>query len=79
MGAALKSSLRTQCIDRLFDTYDKMHKSNSLSLPFEITLLPKDTTILRPRIICKVKITDSEDYYEIKYRMCADGSRMIMG
>ena len=79
MGAALKSSLRTQWIDCLFDTYDKMHKSSSLSLPFETTLLPKDTTILRPRITCEVKITDSADYYEMKCRMCADGSRMIMG
>ena len=56
-----------------------MHKCSSLSLPFEITLLPKDNTILHPRIACKVKITDSEDYYEITYRMCADGSRMIIG
>ena len=77
MGATLKSSLRTQWGDCLFDTYDKMHKSSSLSLPFEIILLPKDTTILRPRITCEVKITDSEDYYEMKCN--ADGSRMIMG
>ena len=79
MGAALKSSLRTRWIGCLFDAYDNMHKSSSLSLPFEINLLPKDTTILCPRITCEVKITDSEDYYEMKCRMCADGSRMIMG
>ena len=56
-----------------------MHHTGTLSIPFCITMLPQDTTILRPRISCEVKITDSMHYYEIKCRLCADGSNMVVG
>ena len=51
----------------------------SLSLPFPQTQLDKDTAILRPRLTCEVRITDSDNYYELKVRLCADGSRMVVG
>ena len=79
IGEALQSQLRSLWIDCLFDAYDKMHKTCTLSIPFFLPQLPEGTTILRPRLTCEVKITDSEDYYELKYRMCADGSRMVEG
>ena len=79
IGQALKSPLRQLWIDCLYDSYDKMHKTGTLSLPFPITNLPNGYSILRPRITCEVKITDSDHYYELKCRLCADGSSMIMG
>ena len=63
----------------MYNAYDKMHRTGTLSLPFSMTHLPSQTTVLRPRLTCEVKITDSDNYYELKVRMCADGSRMIMG
>ena len=62
MGAALKSDLRSQWIDCFFDTYDKMHRTGTLSVQFFLSQLPDDTTILRSRITCEVKITDSDWY-----------------
>ena len=56
-----------------------MHCTALLSLPFPTSLLSPDTKILRPRLSCEVKITDSEHYYETKIRLCADGSSMIVG
>lgn len=56
-----------------------MHLNGTLSLPFLLSLLPKDATILSLRISCEVKRTDSAYYYETKCRLCADGSRMIVG
>ena len=35
--------------------------------------------MLSTRLSFEVKITDVQDYYEIKVRMCADGSRMVKG
>ena len=63
----------------MFAAYDKMHRMGSLSLPFPQTQLDKDTAILRPRLTCEVRITDSDNYYELKVRLCADGSRMVVG
>ena len=79
IGKALKSELRSQWIDCLFDSYDKMHRTGTLSLPFLTSILPPNTTILRPRLSCEVKITDSDNYFEMKIRLCADCSRMVQG
>ena len=56
-----------------------MYKSSSLIIPFEVNLLPNDTTIICPCITCEVKITYSEDYYEMKCCICEDGSHIVMG
>ena len=79
IGAALKSPLRQLWIDCLYDAYDKMHHTGTLSLPFPQSLLPPGTSVLRPRVTCEIKITDSTDYYEAKCCLCADGSRMVLG
>ena len=63
----------------MFNAYDKMHGTRTLSLPFPQFLLPPDTTILRPRLTCEVRITDTDNYYELKFRLCADGFRMVVG
>ena len=79
IGWALKSPYRNMWIDCLFDSYDKMHRTGTLSLPFPLTELPKGFTLLRPRVSCEVKITDSDNFYEVKCRLCADGSQMVVG
>ena len=56
-----------------------MHRTGTISLPFPQTQLDKDTAILRSKITCEVRITDSDDYYELKVRLCADSSRMVIG
>ena len=56
-----------------------MHRTGTLSLPFLLSRLPTETTILRPRVSCEVRITDSDNYYEMKIRLCANGARMIPG
>ena len=79
IGTALKSPERLDWLDCLFQAYDKMHKTGTLSIPFPITMLKQGTTILRPRLTCEVKIIDTDNYYKEKVRFCADGSRMVMG
>ena len=41
--------------------------------------IPKVKKVLSTILSFEVKITDVQDYYEIKVRMCADGSRMVQG
>ena len=79
IGNALKSPLMDQWVDYLYDAYNKMHRTGALSLSFPASSLPENTSIPSPRITCEVKITDSDNYYEIKCRLFADGSRMIFG
>ena len=56
-----------------------MHGTGTLSLPFPESDLPPGLTVLRPRLSCEVRITDTDHYYELKIRLCADGSRMVVG
>ena len=79
MRVALKGKYQDTWLDYLFNAYDKMHKTGTLSLPFQATMISDTTTILRPQVTCEVKIIDSDHYCELKYRMCADGSHIIMG
>ena len=79
IGAALKRNNARGWIDCLFVSYNNIHRMSTLSLPFPITQLDKDISILRPRLTCKVRITDSDHYYELKIRLCADASRMVVG
>ena len=77
--ATLKGPLQSHWIACLFNAYDKIHGTGTLSLPFPKFLLPPDTTILRPRLTCEVRITDTDNYYELKCQLCADGFRMVVG
>ena len=79
IGTAMKSKDRSDWIDCLFQAYDKMYKTGTLSIPLPITMLDHNITILRPRLTCEVRITDTDHYYEEKIRFCTDGSRMVMG
>ena len=63
----------------LYNAYDKMHTTGTLSITFPLEPVPKGNNILRPRVTCEVRITDIDNYYELKCRLCADGSRMVMG
>ena len=51
----------------------------TLSLQFAIKQLPSHITVLRPRLTHGMKITNADNYYELKVRMCADDFRMITG
>ena len=66
IGTALKSKNVDDWINCLYTAYDKMHKTGTLSLPFSKTFLDSETPIIQPRLICEVKITDSDNYYELK-------------
>ena len=56
-----------------------MHTTGSLSLSFPLTNLAPHTTVIRLRLTCEVRITDSDNYYEMKNHLCTDGSRIVMG
>ena len=56
-----------------------MHNIACLSRPFLRTLLPKGVMILAPRLSYEVKNTDLDIFYELKIRMCGNGSKMIEG
>ena len=75
----MKSKDRANWMDFLFNAYEKNHKTGTLSLPFPILMLERETTVLRPRLTCEVRITDTDNYFENKIRFCADGSMMVMG
>ena len=79
VGEALHSNIRTYWIECLFNCYDKMHNTATLSCPFLRSSLQTTVKILNTRLSIEVKITDIDDFYEIKVRMCANGSKMIKG
>ena len=56
-----------------------MHNSGTLSCPFMRQEVSKDLKVLATRLSFEVKLTDVDDYYEIKVRMCANGSKMVQG
>ena len=62
-------------IEAIFEHFDKMHRSQTFSAPFLRDKLPPNTTILPPCIAFKVSITDNENYYELKPRLCLNGSK----
>ena len=75
----MKSKDRADWMDCLFNAYEKMNKTGTLSLPFPISMLERKTIILRPRLTREVRITDTDNYFEKKIRFCADSSRIVMG
>ena len=71
--------MRDHWIECMFNCFDKMHNSGTLSCPFLIILMPEGKKILPTKSSFETKLTDIEDYYEIKVRMCANGSRIVQG
>ena len=61
----------------IFDAYDKMHHSGTFSRPFLCTELPEDTTIINPQLSFSVKLTDIDHMFDLKDRLCVDGSSMV--
>lgn len=47
IGAALQSTYRREWLDYLYNIYDRLHRTSTLSSPFAIAQLPAQTTILR--------------------------------
>lgn len=78
IGAAPKIKNVDDWIVYIYAAYDKLHKTETLSLPFSKIILNPGTPILRPRLTCEAKITGSDDYYKLKVRLYADGSRMVV-
>ena len=78
-GEALNSNIRSHWIECLFNCCDKMHNSGTLSCPFPRINIPAHKKVLPTRLSFEVKLTDVLDFYEIKVRMCANGSKMIQG
>ena len=56
-----------------------MHNSGTLSCPFLRKLMPEGKKILPTKLSFETKITDIDDYYELKVRMCANGANMVQG
>ena len=79
MGIALKSPYRAEWIEATFNGYEKMHRTSTLSRPFLRSMLPPNALILSPRLSFEVRTTDLDFFYELKVRLCADGSKMLAG
>eukprot|EP00957_Ditylum_brightwellii_P060876 4621224-Ditylum_brightwellii.AAC.1 len=56
-----------------------MNVAGAWSAPFLRTDLPKDATILPPKLAFKAKLTGEDNKYELYTRMCANGSIQIAG
>ena len=77
VGTTLKDKIRHHWVDCIFATYDKMHTTCTLSCLFPTSYISKENlTILPSRLSFEVKITDVNNFYELKCRLCADESRM---
>ena len=50
-----------------------------MSCPFLRTKIPTGKKVLPTRLSFEVKLADILDFYEMKVRMCANGSKMIQG
>ena len=70
VGQALNSDIRSHWIECLFNCFDKMHNSDTLSYPFLRIKIPDGEKVLPTRLTI-VKLTDVLNYYEIIVRMCA--------
>ena len=75
----LKSDLREYWIYCIQNCYEKMHNSTTLSCPLLKKTVPNKKKVLSVRLSFDVKITDVIDFYELRYRICANGSRIIEG
>ena len=79
MGQVYKSKFCSDWRSSIFEQYDKMRDSVSLSKPFLKETLPPSSLILNSRLAFAVKLTGLQDYYELKSRLCANGSTMVEG
>ena len=76
---ALKHNLCTYWIDCMYTAYDKRHNTSTLYCPILRSSIPNERKVLPPRLSFEIKITDIDHFYELKYRLCADCSRMTEG
>ena len=79
MGQVYKSKFCSDWRSSIFEQYDKMNDSVSLSKPFLKGNLPSSSLILNSRLAFAVKLTGLQDYYKLKSRLCANGSTMVEG
>ena len=73
------SPLREFWIKALFERYLKNHNVGLLSAPVPRRKLPPEAIILRSVSTFKVKATEIPDIWDLYFRVCADGSKMIQG
>ena len=73
------SPLREFWIKAVFERYLKNHNVGLLSAPVLRKLLPPEAIILRSVSTFKVKSTEVPDIWDLYFRVCADGSKMIQG
>ena len=73
----MHSPLKPEWFECLFDTYDKMHCTGSLSRALLGNKLPPGTLIINPRVTFEVRIIDIPTFFELKCRFCAKGSKMV--
>ncbi len=72
MGQTYKSRFCSDHRSSIFEQYDKMRDSVSLSKPFLKETLPPSSLILNSRLAFAVKLTGLQDYYELPSRLCAN-------
>ena len=73
------SPLREYWIKALYERYLKNHNVGLLSAPVLRRLLPKEAIILRSVSTFKVKATELPDIWDLYFRVCADGAKMVQG
>jgi len=73
-GATFNSPFASDKRDALFQNYNKMLASGTFSAPILRSSVPSHKTVLRPRVVCKVKDTSLPHQYDLCARTCADGS-----
>ena len=64
--AVLKGCEQAEWMECLYNAYDKIHTTGTLSIPFLLELIPEDNNVLRPRVTCEVRIIDTDNYYGLK-------------
>ena len=79
VGESLKSNLREYCIKCMYNCYNKIQNSPTLSCSLPRKIVTNNKNLLKFRLSFEDKITDVVDFYELKTRMCAKGSKMIEG
>ena len=73
------SPLREFWIKAVFERYLKNHNVGLLSAPVLRKLLPPEAIIQRSVSTFKVKTTEVADIWDLYFRVCADGSKMVQG
>ena len=80
VGTALKEKLHHHWIDCIFLVYNKIHTTDTLSYLFSTSYIDKENPATRQSSLSfEVKITNINNFYELKCRLCADRFRMTEG